>query len=207
MVSAVALTNHLAAQLVFFLVGGGVYGFVKAGSRASLIAGGICGGIEILLASAARAQPLVVPYLAFFNLFLAISFARKLLAAKPVAKPAPLLVHPAPGARVALAPIKRCPITGQAGSGCPGTPSTSAGSTPKAGPGANAYAEEDPEMIVLEDKPPARAGPDVMRLTQVILVCWSLATAVVAFTTWHSRAKVPLLSATFALTALSMLRE
>jgi hypothetical protein len=46
-----------------------------------------------------------------------------------------------------------------------------------------------------------------MRLTQAVLVVWSLAAAVVAFTAWHSRAKVPLLSATFALMTLSMLRE
>jgi hypothetical protein len=142
-----------------------------------------------------------VPYLAFFNLFLAIGFGRKLLSSPPEKAPAAELLAVEKG-RVALGPLKRCPMTGQVGM-CP----ASAAPRPS-GPVARAVEpEEDPEIIVFVDKPPARPGPGLMRLTQAVLVLWSLATAVVAFTTWHSRSKVPLLSATFALTALSMLRE
>jgi hypothetical protein len=90
-------------------------------------------------------------------------------------------------------------MTGKVGS-CPASP---AAKTPLRA------AEEDPELIVLQEAKGASAGgaAGAGRISQLVLVVWSLATAVVAFSLWHSRAKVPLLSATFALTILSSLRE
>jgi hypothetical protein len=114
-------------------------------------------------------------------------------------------------------------MTGQFGSGCPAaargsdaTPSTRASSARTSSDldDAEILVLERGEILVLEEeKAPAVRAADAapslraMRATQAILVVWSLATTVVAFSAWHSRAKTPLLSATFALTALSLLKE
>ena len=87
MLSAAAATQQLAAQLAFFFVAGGLLGFVKAGSRVSLVAGTICGVLEALLAFWARTDGSPgLGSLAFFNLFLAFGLGRRLLAQAAAAK-------------------------------------------------------------------------------------------------------------------------